>query len=216
MTIRHSVRKSASILGVCLGIALLMPALPEASLTALNTNQTIFQPGDTFVLTLILGKEGFTSGDLYVQVMLPNGTILFLNETGQFTAIARPFRANLTIAVPSQTEIFSGSFPFALQGTYTLQAFQVLTGSDPTNPDNLIGTGFPVRIAFVAPTSPVGTNITIPLGRNSAAIDVNAVAKTAILLGIPSSMLTVSLVTKNIISLGNYPREEYPLRGYFP
>lgn len=201
MSAHRPLHKSVALLGVCLAVALVTAAPVEASLTALNTNQIIYQPGDPFVLTLILSPEGFTSGDLYVQIMLPNGAILFLNEAAQFTATARPFRPNLTITVPSQTEIFSGGFPFALQGTYALQAIQVLTGSDPTNPDNLIGTGFPVRIAFVAPTSPVGTVMTIPVDSIlNGDFAVNPKTQIAVVSGFPKIVKAVNLITGKVIA----------------
>ena len=75
-----------ALLGACAAIALTTVTSAEASVTALNTNQIIYQPGDLFVLTLVLSPIGFNDqarGDLYVRVTLPDGTIIFLDRNAQ-------------------------------------------------------------------------------------------------------------------------------------
>ncbi len=176
------------------------------SLTALNTNQTIYRPGDPFVLTLLLGTRPNEPihGDLYVQMTLPDKSTLFLDKTAQFTSAARPFRADFTIARPSETEIFSQSgFPFDKPGTYTLEAFHVKTGSsDPRNRDNHVGSGLPIQVALLTPSSVGGTSTTI-LTKSEAFfidIDVNPATHTAIVGRVPNIVSTVNLVTNKIVS----------------
>ncbi len=204
------VRIVCATLLACLAIGLGMPAIGRASRIGIRTNQIIYQPGDSVDLTLLLGPTlmptplpALNRGDLYVQVTLPDGSILFLDQNAQFTPAARPFRPDLFVATPSQTEIFS--FPIAPvlpQGTYTLLAFQVRTGSDPTNSANIISTGFPVGVAFIAPTSPVGRSVVIPLTSSISRVAVNpqtSAGSTAILTRSPSSVSLVNLVTNKVV-----------------
>jgi hypothetical protein len=202
MNARSSLSKSMALLGACAAIALATVTSAEASVTALNTNQIIYQPEDRFVLTLVLGPSfgKQTQGDVYVQVTLPDGTTRFLDQNAQFTTAVRPFRANLAIIQPSETEIFSRPFPFALQGTYALAAFQVMPGTDPTNPDNIVGTGLPVRIALTAPTSAAGTNRTVPTPSAPVSVDVNPATGTAVLTRFPNIVSTFNLATNKIVS----------------
>jgi len=71
--VRSSSARLTAILSLVLGIVLGAPVLSGASVTALNTNQIIYQPGDQFVLTLLLSvrdprEAEQARGDLYVQV----------------------------------------------------------------------------------------------------------------------------------------------------
>lgn len=212
----EALRRSAIILVVCLTVALVAAAPAQASVTALNTNQTIYQPGDLFVLTLLLspGLLAPERGDLYVKVTLPDGSHFFLNQNAQLTATVRPFRPDLTIDKPSVTEIFSLRVPSDLpHGTYMLQAFQAKSGSDPINPDNRVGSGFPLSVAVGSPTSPTGANLTIPFDSVSLnnAIAVNPATSTAILARIPNSLSTVNLLTNRVVASIRLADLDFPI-----
>lgn len=179
MITNRRVRVAANRVGVCLSPALLVPAHARASLTAFNTNSLIYQPGNLFVLKLLLGKQFQDRGDIYVKKHDPMRSPSSWITEPQFTSAVHAFRPDFKTVEPSATEIFSSTpFPFEFPGTYTLQTFQARTGTDPANLDNLIGTGFPVRIAFIARTAGVGTNTTILTISPAVFVNVNPATKT--------------------------------------
>ena len=116
-----------------------------ASGISLSLNQSTFSVGDTLVLTLINQTEAAGSGDLYLAVQLPDGTMYVFDGTNWLpmfdgatllTGALKPFRPDTTITTSSEP-ILTIRLPVHIpSGLYTLFTLLVKGDTYPLDESN--------------------------------------------------------------------------------
>jgi uncharacterized protein GlcG (DUF336 family) len=143
------------LLAAFLWTAAVVPAEAGSPVLSLGLNRPAYAPGDTLALTLINDTGTGGTGDLYVAVQSPQGSIyafdgagwrLFFDGARPLSAGLAPFRARTALAASSET-LLSLSLPSPLAGgIFTVFAFVVKAGGDPLDPNqwlsNLAQTSF--------------------------------------------------------------------------
>jgi uncharacterized protein GlcG (DUF336 family) len=153
-------RLVTGLLAALLWTAAVASAETGSPVLSLALNRPAYAPGDTLALTLINDTGTGGTGDLYVAVQSPQGSIyafdgagwrLFFDGARPPAAGLAPFRARTAVAVSSDT-LLSLSLPSPLAaGIFTVFAFVVKAGGDPLDPNqwlsNLAQTSFGVADA---------------------------------------------------------------------
>ncbi|MBI3781534.1 MAG: heme-binding protein [candidate division NC10 bacterium] len=116
-----------------------------ASGISLSLNQSTFSVRDTLVLTLINQNAAVGSGDLYLAVQLPDGTIyvwdganwlLMFDRANLLTSALKPFRLGTTITTSSEPILTIQLPAYIPSGLYTLLALLVKSGMYPLDDGN--------------------------------------------------------------------------------
>lgn len=203
---RGSPRRAVSFL-LLAGLAAAV-TVASASVLELNLNQSLSGPGDPFVLTFRASASGDpqtplglpTRGDIYLPIELPDRSLVYYTEEGQFAPTPLPLVRDFEVTprLGRQVDILSGLLPPSLpRGTYTFRAIQVRTATNPLDPNSRVTSSLPIDLNFVTPSRLGNTAISIFSQADDVAVDPGT--GTAAVTRMPGIVSQVSLLTNRLV-----------------
>lgn len=108
-----------ALLGLFLGSAGMVHAAPPS--VSLNLNAPNYVAGNTMNLSIstVAGTVS-TASDVYIALQLPDGTLLYMQADGSFSATLAPFVSNVTVPALTNVPIFGFTFSgLEPTGSYT-------------------------------------------------------------------------------------------------